>query len=67
MNLERRIFLETNIEECLTQEELDQGYHFCPDWDFLLVGPEDEDAQACTCKWDDNTPFYPIPSGGHKR
>jgi hypothetical protein len=23
----------------LTQDEVTQGWHFCPDWDFLLIGP----------------------------
>jgi hypothetical protein len=30
----------------LTQDEVTQGWHFCPDWDFLLIGPEDEVTQG---------------------
>ncbi|AEC53233.1 hypothetical protein SCRM01_287 [Synechococcus phage S-CRM01] len=60
MNEERREFLDYNIKENLTQEEIDKGYHFCPDWDFLLVGPEFIEAQGCTCMWDDETPFYSV-------
>jgi hypothetical protein len=25
------------------------GYHFCEDWDDLLIGPFDEEMQCCTC------------------
>lgn len=59
MNLERRLFLEQNIGERLTQEEWEQGYHFCGDWDFLLVGPEDVEANGCTCIKEDGTELYP--------
>lgn len=31
----------------LTDEEKREGWHFCPDWDFTLVGPEGEE---CTCE-----------------
>jgi len=33
----------------LTQEEKDAGYHFCFDWDGLLVGPGTMEWDGCTC------------------
>jgi hypothetical protein len=33
----------------LTKEELEEGWHYCNDWDGLLVGPEDDEMQCCTC------------------
>ena len=50
MDLQRIKILETT-EAKLTQEELKQGWHFCPDWDYMLINiytnPERE---GCTCK-----------------
>lgn len=34
----------------LSESELDQGWHFCPDWDGLLVGPEMGEYEYCTCR-----------------
>jgi hypothetical protein len=34
----------------LTYDEIEQGWHWCADWDFLLVGPDMESEQAaCNC------------------
>lgn len=49
MELERRKELETSGDACLTSEELEQGYHFCPEWDFMLVGPDDPERECCLC------------------
>lgn len=51
MNIKR--YLE--IEKChhasfLTRAELDEGWHFCPDWDWMLVGPEMQEFECCTCR-----------------
>jgi hypothetical protein len=32
----------------LTQDEVTQGWHFCPDWDFLLIGPDSPEMECCT-------------------
>lgn len=37
----------TEIE--LTQEQLDEGYHYCPDWDFLLIWPGCPEYESCYC------------------
>ena len=38
------------LELSLTDDEIEQGWHWCGDWDFLLVGPDMEAEQAsCNC------------------
>lgn len=34
----------------LTPEEIEAGWHFCHDWDGLLVGPGMVEEGACTCE-----------------
>ena len=33
----------------LTDEEVMEGWHFCPDWDDMLVGPGMEAMDSCLC------------------
>ena len=33
----------------LTQEEMDGGWHFCAEWDDLVVGPGTREWFLCTC------------------
>ena len=33
----------------LTPEELSSGWHFCPEWDGLLVAPHTEEGEFCLC------------------
>lgn len=33
----------------LTAEEMERGWHFCPDWDFLLTNNHDPEGEHCTC------------------
>ena len=50
MTDERWLFLEINKDAKLTKEELAAGWHWCPDWDYLLVGPGmDEFIEGCNC------------------
>lgn len=35
--------------EGLTIEEMNQGWHWCPNSNFLLVGPNCPDALICSC------------------
>lgn len=46
----------TDDMENLTQEEIDQGWHFCPDWDDLLIGPGMEEIKFCECGEEKNEP-----------
>ena len=38
----------------LTYEELNEGWHFCPDWDFMLVREGEVDgvhvSEPCCCE-----------------
>jgi len=36
--------------ERLIKEEIDQGWHFCGDWDFLLIHITWPEYEECTCK-----------------
>ena len=36
----------------LTPEELKEGWHFCPGWDDLLIGPDDPEWSCCFCEED---------------
>jgi hypothetical protein len=42
----KELMAENNVQ--LTEAEIDQGWHFCEDWDDLLVGPEENS------EWGDN-------------
>ncbi len=33
----------------LTSQEVEAGWHFCPSWDFLLVGQGMEELEYCEC------------------
>ena len=33
----------------LTDEEYDQGFHFCWDWDGLFITPDSDEFKCCTC------------------
>jgi hypothetical protein len=46
MDARRRAELEADPAGCLTQEEVLAGWHWGPDWDLMLVGP---DGEGCSC------------------
>lgn len=48
MNRHRRALLNARGVG-ITPDEYTLGWHFCPDWDDLLVGPGTLEAEACTC------------------
>jgi len=33
----------------LTEEEKKEGWHFCLDWDFMLIGPGMSELEKCGC------------------
>ena len=47
---ERYRELQFGQDSKLTKEEVEQGWHFCYDWDFLLVGPGTPEEAACVCE-----------------
>lgn len=38
------------VEKAAERMRRDSGWHYCPDWDFLLVGPGTPEMEACCCK-----------------
>lgn len=52
MLLKRYFELESSSTLELTEEE---GWHFCPDWDYMLVGPDLPEIEGCTCRLNVNT------------
>jgi hypothetical protein len=36
----------------LTQEEIDDGWHFCTEWDFLLIHKSWMEFECCDCYGD---------------
>lgn len=50
MPLERFHTLMRTDDHELTPAEISAGWHFCPDWDGLLVGSGMLERAACTCK-----------------
>jgi len=50
MDIKRQIQLETTDAK-LTADEISAGWHFCPDWDGMVVNKyRDKKAEGCTCK-----------------
>jgi hypothetical protein len=35
----------------LTQEEIEAGYHWCEEWDGLLIHVDDDEFDCCGCSW----------------
>ena len=52
MTKERWTDLEENQELKLNEAEIKDGWHFCPDWDGLLVNTNDTEGEgvACLCE-----------------
>ena len=42
--------LSRNDNDDLTAEESEAGWHFCPDWDYLLIHRSDPEIEGCTCE-----------------
>ena len=49
MTMARLDKLERDRNATLTGEEMQKGYHFCPDWDFMLIGPDSPEKDGCLC------------------
>lgn len=48
MTRERLIELEFKNAK-LTEQEIQNGWHFCPDWDYMVIGPESPEIKCCLC------------------
>ena len=33
----------------LNENDISRGWHFCPDWDDMVIGPGMPEMEACTC------------------
>lgn len=64
MTNERWQHLMSNDDENLTEQELADGYHFCLEWDGLLVGSDDPEMVAgiCTCLPPDHKLYQAVNS-----
>lgn len=49
MTEDRHAALMADDDLPLTSEKLAEGWHFCPDWDGLLVGPGMKETESCNC------------------
>ena len=51
MNKKRYKELMNNIELKLTEEEIKEGWHFCEEWDGLLIHKSWKEAECCICRF----------------
>jgi hypothetical protein len=51
MTKKRYNLLMKNDDEPLTQKEQREGWHFCWDWDGLLISPDMGEFKFCTCPY----------------
>lgn len=56
MTNERYKFLMDNEGSSVTDEEFKEGWHFCYEWDGLLVGPGMPELKYCCCASDEANP-----------
>jgi hypothetical protein len=38
----------------LSEKEIKEGWHFCPEFDGLLIGPDMDELQVCRCQEEQN-------------
>lgn len=53
MSQRRYIEIEANKSQHLTEEEKAAGWHFCKEWDFMLIHKSWPEAEACLCEHPD--------------
>ena len=61
MTDERYRFLMNDELAGLTHDEVKEGWHFCSEWDGLLVGPGCAELSCCHCWPQDNAVYKTIP------
>ncbi len=49
----------SNQAHTLTTQELNDGWHWCGDWDGLLIGPDDAELAHCSC-FEPDDPRYQL-------
>lgn len=50
MTPERYKLLNSEESGSLTAEEMREGWHFCYEWDGLLINPNHKDGETCSCE-----------------
>jgi hypothetical protein len=50
MTGERYAYLSKNMDASLTEEEYKAGWHFCYDWDGMLIHESYPEFKCCSCK-----------------
>jgi hypothetical protein len=50
----------------LTKEEMAEGWHWCNEWDGLLVGPGDRELECCSCLPPDHSVYLTKPKQEHE-
>jgi len=48
MDKERWRYVMGNYDAKLTEDEVKEGWHFCYEWDSLLVGPGMPEGEVCS-------------------
>ncbi len=51
--------------EALTPQEIAAGWHYCHDWDGLLIHPGDPEAECCSCRPEADQSLE--PAEGHQK
>ena len=71
MTNDRYRALERNTALMLTQAEIDEGWHFCIDWDGMLIGPGMTAVEGCQCQKPISLPpstrVWIVPTGNPDR
>jgi len=49
MNTQRYIEIDSGLDN-LTSAEIENGWHFCPDWDDMLIWEHEKEGKHCTCE-----------------
>jgi hypothetical protein len=49
MNRQRYLDLERHEACLLTDSEIEEGWHFCEEWEFKLIGPGMQELRCCDC------------------
>ena len=47
MTNERYWLLQNNTEAKLTEDEIKEGWHFCCEWDYMLIHKSWPEAESC--------------------
>ena len=50
MNKERYSELEKDQSLLLSDDEIKEGWHFCPDSDYMLISKNEQESEGCCCE-----------------